>query len=143
MLDHYLKECLYFTSSRLTRIVTKMAEDEFAVTGLSPTYAFLMMTVYDREGISQKELGEMLHLQPSTVTRLIEKLVIKGLIHKQVQGRMALIYTTDKGKVLKNMIYECWNNLRGRYNAILGENEGDNLTLHLSKVSDQLEKIER
>lgn len=60
MLDNYLKECLYFTSSRLSRIVTKMAEDEFAMSGLSPTYAYLLMAVYDKEGISQKELSEIL-----------------------------------------------------------------------------------
>ncbi|MDF2958901.1 MAG: transcriptional regulator, MarR family protein [Paenibacillus sp.] len=142
MLENYLKECLYFTANRLSRIITKMAEDEFAVSGLSPTYAFLLMAVYEKEGISQKELGEILHLQPSTVTRLIEKLAVKGLIYNRVEGRLSLIYTTDKGKALEDVINRCWTNLRSRYAAILGEKEGDDLTLHLYKVSDQLENID-
>lgn len=74
-----MKECLYFTANRLGRIITKMAEDEFAVSGLSPTYAFLLMAVYEREGISQKELCEILHLQPSTITRFIERAVVTHL----------------------------------------------------------------
>ncbi|MFD0692495.1 MarR family winged helix-turn-helix transcriptional regulator [Paenibacillus sp. GCM10027628] len=139
MLKFYLKECLYFTANRLSRVITKMAEDEFAITGLSPTYAYLLMTVYEKEGISQKEIGELLHLQPSTVTRLIEKLVVKGLINNRVEGRMSLIYSTDKGKELEEAINKCWMNLRSRYSATLGEKEGDELTLHLYKVSDQLE----
>ncbi|GGD93948.1 MarR family winged helix-turn-helix transcriptional regulator [Paenibacillus nasutitermitis] len=139
MLGTYLKECLYFTANRLSRVITKMAEDEFAVSGLSPTSGFLLMAVYEKEGISQKELGDILHLQPSTVTRLIEKLTVKGLLYNRVEGRMSFIYATDKGKALDDVINQCWNNLRDRYSAILGQQEGDELTLHLYQVSDQLE----
>lgn len=140
VLENYLKECLYFTANRLSRIVTKMAEDEFAMSGLSPTYAYLLMVVYDKEGISQKELGEILHLKPSTVTRLVEKLNSKGLIYNNVEGRMSLIYTTDRGKELEKTINECWMNLRRRYTEILGVKDGDELTLRLDQVSDQLDK---
>ncbi|MET3508060.1 MarR family winged helix-turn-helix transcriptional regulator [Halalkalibacter oceani] len=119
-----------------------MAEDEFARSGLSPTYAYLLMAVYEKEGISQKELSEILHLKPSTVTRLIEKLTSKGLVYNKVEGRMSLIYTTEKGKNLEKTIHECWMNLRQRYRDILGEREGDELTLHLDKISDQLENKE-
>jgi len=142
MLDNYLKECLYFTASRLSRVVTKMAEDEFSVSGLSPTYAYLLMVVYDKEGISQKELGEILHLQPSTVTRLIERLISRSLIYKKVEGRNSLVYTTDKGKNLQKTIHESWMNLRSRYTDILGEEAGENLTLRLDQVSNQLENKE-
>lgn len=139
MLDTYLKECLYFTANRLSRIATKMAEDEFAVTRLSPSYAYLMMAVDENEGISQKELCKILHLTPSTVTRLIEKLIGKDLIYHQVEGRMSRIYTTDKGKTLMPVIHECWDRLRNRYNTILGDKEGDRLAMHLDKINEQLE----
>ncbi|MDF2684163.1 MAG: transcriptional regulator, MarR family protein [Brevibacillus sp.] len=142
MLEIYLKECLYFTANRLSRVITKMADEEFAVSGLSPTYAFLMMAVYEKEGISQKELGEILHLQPSTVTRFIEKLIGKGLIYSRVEGRLSLIYSTEKGKALEGVINECWNHLRSRYAAILGAKEGDELSLYLDQVSNRLENIE-
>ena len=142
MLENYLKECLFFTVNRVSRIVAKMAEDEFSMSGLSPTYAYLLMAVYDKEGISQKELGEILHLQPSTITRLVEKLISRGLIYSDVNGRISLIYTTDKGKELEKTIHECWMNLRSRYRDILGEKEGDELTLRLDQISDQLENKE-
>ncbi|MFA1821011.1 MarR family winged helix-turn-helix transcriptional regulator [Virgibacillus oceani] len=119
-----------------------MAEDEFTKSGLSPTYAYLLMVVYDREGISQKELGETLHLQPSTVTRLIDKVISKGLVYKDLEGRTAHIYTTDKGKQLEQTIHDCWMSLRRRYTDILGESEGDKLTLHLDQVSNHLENKE-
>lgn len=141
MLELYFKECLYFTASRLSRVITKMAEDEFAVSGLSPTSAFLLMALYEKNGISQKELGQILHLQPSTVTRLIEKLASKNLLYNRVEGRLSLIFATDKGKALEASIHECWNNLRRRYTAILGD-EGDDLSFQLYEMSNKLEKIE-
>jgi DNA-binding MarR family transcriptional regulator len=55
-----------------------MEEDEFATSGLSPTSAFLLMAVIEKEGISQKKLGEILHLQPSTVPVLLRSLSLKG-----------------------------------------------------------------
>lgn len=142
MMEVYLKECLYFTASRLHRITTKLVEDEFAKCGLPPNGAFLLLTVLEDEGINQKKLGQTLHLQPSTVTRLIEKLVHKGVIYNRVEGRTSLIYTTDKGKSLEPVIHECWERLRVRVNEILGEQESAELTLRLDQVSEKLEKAD-
>ncbi|TDF93822.1 MarR family winged helix-turn-helix transcriptional regulator [Paenibacillus piri] len=141
MLEIYFKECLYFTANRLGRVLTKMAEDAFIVTGLSPTAAFLLMAVYEKDGISQKELGQYLHLQPSTVTRVIEKLVAKGLLYNRMDGRLSLIHVTEKGKALEEVIHQCWHQLRDRYSAIMGEG-GDELSLRLYEVSNQLEEVE-
>ena len=64
-----LHNCLYFTANSLARVITRMAEEEFRATGLSPSHAFLVMLVNDKPGIGQKELCEQLYLAPSTVTR--------------------------------------------------------------------------
>ena len=67
-----------------------MAEEEFKHTGVSPTYAFLLMAVQEQPGITQKELGEALHVTPSTITRFIEKLVYKGLATTRSEGKKSL-----------------------------------------------------
>ena len=61
MLNTYIKECLYFTANRLSRVITKMAEDEFAEADCHP-HMLICLWLYMKEGISQKELGEILHL---------------------------------------------------------------------------------
>lgn len=142
MLDNYLNECLYFTASRLDRIITKMAEEEFAKSGLSPTAAYLLMVVYEDEGQSQKNIGETLHLQPSTVTRIIDSLVRKDLVQKEVHGRTTLIFSTDKGKELKTLIEECWFSLRNHYSAIIGKVEADEITAKVNQITNQLDKAE-
>lgn len=140
MLDKYFKDCLYFSAIRLGRVITRMAEEEFARTGLSPTYAFLLMAVCEKEGLTQKELGEILHLTPSTVTRFIEKLEAKNFVSTRQDGRMSRIYLTDKGREIQRQISECWSSLHERYAKVLGREEGDKLTRHLYEVSVLLEQ---
>jgi len=140
MLEIYFKECLYFTANRLSRIISKMADDEFAPTGLSPTSAFLMMTVLENEGISQKDICQVLHLQPSTITRLIASLEAKGYLYSRSEGRMSLIFATDLGRDIESQIHECWHKLRQRYNTIL-KSQDDELSLQLYEVSNRLEDI--
>lgn len=140
MVDHLFNECLYFTVSKLSRAITKMAEEEFAKTGLSPTYGFLLMTVNEKPGISQNEICEVLHLAPSTLTRFIDKLEGKGLVTRKSEGKNSFIYSTEKGKEQQKDIEKAWLSLYHRYSEILGYEEGDKLT---ETVNDAVNKLEK
>ncbi len=139
-MEHYLNECLYFTTSRLNRLLTKMAEDTFSKMGLSPNGAFFMMILSEKTGVSQKEMGEALHLQPSTITRLIESLIKKDFISKEVKGRSAHLHLTNKGEKMIDDIYQIWDELRNKYNDILGKEVADQLSVDIRQTSDALEK---
>ena len=134
-----LRHCLYFTSNALSRAISRMAEEEFKITGLSPSHAFLLMIVNDNPGIGQKELGEQLHLAPSTVTRFIDSLVYKGYLNRKSEGKVSNIYSTDKGKQLRKSIDAAWKSLYHRYSKILGMKEGDRLTQMIDDAGRKLE----
>lgn len=139
MIEKYLKNCLYFTASKLSRIISKMAEEEFAATGLSPAYAFLLIIVNDRPGITQQELGNALHLTPSTVTRFIDKLELKDLVTRTMEGKNSLIHLTEEGIAIQGKIEQAQNNLYKRYSDILGKEKGDNLTKLIFEASTMLD----
>lgn len=133
-----LHNCLYFTANSLSRIITRMAEEEFRKTGLSPSHAFLMMLVADSPGIGQKELCEQLHLAPSTVTRFIDALVYKGFLIRQSEGKASNVYATKEGEKLRKPIDEAWKRLHQRYAKVLGLKEGDELTAMIDAASKKL-----
>ena len=133
-----LHNCLYFTANSLSRIITRMAEEEFRKTGLSPSHAFLMMLVTDSPGIGQKELCEKLHLAPSTVTRFIDALVYKGFLTRQSEGKASNVYPTKAGEALRKPIDEAWKRLHQRYAKVLGIKEGDELTAMIDTASQKL-----
>jgi len=133
-----LHNCLYFTANSLARVITRMAEEEFRRTGLSPSHAFLMMLVNDHPGIGQTELCEQLHLAPSTVTRFIDTLVYKGYLTRQSEGKTSRVFTTKEGENLRQSIAEAWESLHRRYAKVLGLRQGDELTAQIDAASNQL-----
>ncbi|RUT33577.1 MarR family transcriptional regulator [Paenibacillus zeisoli] len=140
MIDYFFENCLYFTVNKLSRAITKMAEESFRKTGLSPTHAFLMMLVIEKPGISQSELAENLHLKPSTITRLVDKLVVKGLIERKSEGKRSLNYPTEQGSAILKEIKDGWKVLLHAYSDILGEEEGKALNKLIHEAGNKLEK---
>jgi DNA-binding MarR family transcriptional regulator len=120
--------CLYYAANALGRIMTKMAEEEFAVTGLKPSYALLLLSVNEKSGIQPKELCEHMQLTPSTVTRLIEKLELKGLVERKSAGRATQVFATEKGRALDGKVKTAWKSLYKRYSEALGEETAKKLT---------------
>ncbi len=131
-------DCLYYSANALARVLTKMAEEEFAVTGLAPSYAFLLMAVNDKPGIQPKEISEQMQLTASTVTRLIEKMEHREFLERRVIGKFTKVYPTEKSKKLDKKIHEAWTNLFKRYSDLLGESKGKTLTAEVYRASKKL-----
>lgn len=138
--DSFLHNCLFFTANRLSRAITKMAEEEFASTGLTPMYGYLIRLVNGTPGISQKELSEKLSITPSTLTRFIDKLEGKQLVERKGQGKTVLVYPTAKGEQLEEEIRLASKKLLQRYEAILGSDFAKELGQHIESSSEQLER---
>ncbi|MBL6448251.1 MarR family transcriptional regulator [Fulvivirga sp. 29W222] len=116
-----------------------MADEEFATTGLTSSYAFLLMTVCEKPGIQPKEISHHMQLTPSTVTRLIEKMEYRGYLKREHIGRTTAVYPTQLGEDLHPKIKEAWKKLYQRYSNILGKTEGDKLTELINEANERLE----
>ncbi|NOU16272.1 MAG: winged helix-turn-helix transcriptional regulator [Bacteroidales bacterium] len=121
-------KCLYYSANALARIITKIAEEEFVVVNLAPSYAFVVMTVNKRPGLLAGELAEIMMLTPSTVTRLLEKLENQQLVKRHTEGRITMIYPTPKSVEINQEIQAAWFKLYTRYTDILGKEFAQQLT---------------
>ena len=134
--------CLYYTANALGRAITRMAEEEFAITGLAPSYAFLLMTVGYQPGIKPTGISETMLLKPSTITRLIEKMEGKGFLERISTGRSTEVYLTERGECLIPEIKVAWKNLYHRYADLLGEDMSKQLTTLTFEAVKKMEGIE-
>jgi len=132
-------QCLYFTSAALARKVEKMATESWKGVGLSPSHAYLLIAVLEEPGIQPSALADHLQLQPSTITRLLEKLEAKKLVIRTTEGRLTNVYPTPKAKELQPKMMECMREFAHKYATILGKEESTRLVQILSKMADQLE----
>ena len=90
-------ECLFHTSSALYRRLAYLADSQFKIVELTPTQGFLLMTLKKAPGITITDLAFMHHLDPSTITRTLDKLESQGLIHRENMGRITRVFPTDGG----------------------------------------------
>jgi DNA-binding MarR family transcriptional regulator len=140
--EHLLQGCLYFTTAKLGRVLTRWAEEAFSDLGLAPNYAFAVMLVNERPGITQTDLAAILHLTPSTLTRFIDKLSAKGWMTRTQDGRHTLLNPTPKSQANQPKLAEGWSQFWKRYTNVLGIDEGNGLAASIHKAGQVLEASE-
>ena len=129
---------MYFVSNALARRVEKLANESWKKVNLSPSHAYLLMLVIRDPGIQPTALSEELQLQPSTITRLIEKLEEKKLLMRTTEGKMTNVFPTAKGKDLLPKLKQCVTEFYESYSNILGKEESSKLVQNMNRVADKL-----
>lgn len=138
--ESILSMCLYFTSNRFARYMTKIAEGVFEKINLSPTYVYLLVVVNQYPGITQKELCEKLSIAPSTSTRFIDKLEKLNLVYRRLEWKETHIHLTEKGIQLSKEIDECFDEFHKQYTSILGEERSHDLAKALYESNEVFKK---
>ncbi len=132
--------CLLFSANALARAITAIGDEEFGRFGLSYSHAYLLCEAVDQPGITPSELSETLHLTPSTITRLVEKLEQKQLVRRESEGKKTLIYPTPEGEAMKPSIAEAWGRVGARYSQAIGESNVCQLTQQVFQAAQALER---
>lgn len=138
--EHLLKNCLFFTASRLERLLRRWAEEEFARTGLAPSAGFAVMVVNDHPGLNQNELARILGLAPSTLTRFVDALERRTLLARRPEGRLTFLEPTEAGRALGPELAAAWERVWRRYSAQIGAEAGQSLAHRLNETAERLQE---
>lgn len=117
---HPFCNCLVYSANALARELSKLSDEAFAATGLTSSYAYLMMTVNSSPGINPKQIAEVMMLSQSTVTRLLEKLERQSLLERKAAGKYTRVFPTTKGQALDKPIRKAWGQVYNKYTQLLG-----------------------
>lgn len=124
------EHCLYFNTSSLSRMVSRVADDAFRETGLNAPGAYALQVIAAHPRITIKELATELALAPSTASRFVETLVLRGLVirHRTPSDRrLAELEVTESGQALGAAIDRCAHRLYERLRDALGQATFDGL----------------
>lgn len=108
--------------------MSRLAAEAFAPSGLSPSHAFVLLSVAATPGIHPTQIARQMELERSTVTRFLDSLERRGLVRRQTQGRQAVVDLTAAGENLVPQVRLQWQALYAHYTALLGENPAKALT---------------
>ena len=131
-----IQKCIYFTISKMFRMVNKIAEESFEELGIYPTHAFLMIILKEeKKGLTVNEISEALAIAPSTVTRFVDKLVSRGYVKREKSGKNSFTKITQEGLEVIPKLNEAWKKIGDKIEELVGNEE------YLRKAGEDLREF--
>ena len=100
LLQNQLCFPLYAASKEVVRLYKPFLDE----IGLTYTQYIAMLALWERDGLSVKELGEQLYLDSGTLTPLLKKMDSQGLVRRSRNARderSVTITLSEQGKALR------------------------------------------
>ncbi|MEU3182647.1 MarR family winged helix-turn-helix transcriptional regulator [Streptomyces sp. NPDC006923] len=127
--------------SRVSRLHRAAAGKLLRRTGLYPGQELLMMRLWDSAAVRQSELIRSMALDPSTVTKMLQRLDSGGHVKRSpdpLDRRAVLVEATPESCELRSGVEAAWTELEERTLAGLDGTERAELARLLAKVEANL-----
>ncbi|MFF2326147.1 MULTISPECIES: MarR family winged helix-turn-helix transcriptional regulator [unclassified Streptomyces] len=127
--------------SRVARLHRIAAGKLLKGLGLYPGQEFLMMYLWDAGAVRQSELIKTVDLDPSTVTKMLQRLEQTGHVRRRPDPddrRAVLVEATDSSCALHSDVERAWTDLEEHTLAGLDAAERTELSRLLAKVEENL-----
>jgi DNA-binding MarR family transcriptional regulator len=102
-----LEQCINFGLTKAQNYVHQLFKAELAPFGVTPGQYGVLKCLWDENGLTAKQLAERLYLDSSTITGILDRMEVKGLIkrsHDPRDRRALRIMVTEDGKKLEEPI---------------------------------------
>lgn len=109
--------------------------------GLFPGQEIMLSYLAEHGSQRQSSLVLALSIDPSTVTKMLQRLQRAGLVARRPcpdDGRVSLVSITEEGRALTASIVDCWTELEARTTAGMTEPQKRQLAELLGRVEDNL-----
>ncbi|MEU6667182.1 MarR family transcriptional regulator [Streptomyces sp. NPDC046727] len=127
--------------SRVARLHRTAAAGVLRGLGLYPGQELVMMHLWERGPARQAELVRLLDLDPSTVTKMLQRLEQAGQVRRlpdPADRRAVLVEATDSGARLLDEVARAWSRLEDETLAGLDPVEREQLLALLGRVEANL-----
>lgn len=111
--------------------------------GTPPAQAFCMRALASNEGITQRDLAEMMHIARPTLTVMVQKMERAELVRRQVDEedqRFTRIYLTEKGRSMQDEAHEALEDMIASAFGAMSEEDQRELTRLLGELDLNMQR---
>jgi MarR family transcriptional regulator, organic hydroperoxide resistance regulator len=130
---------------QVARLHRARAQGQLAELGLYPGQEFIVMALLAQDGQSQRQLAAQLRVQPPTVSKMLARLEVAGVVVRHTSPhdqRLSLVYLSELGRSLGPALAERWQRLETLSRGDLSDDEVENLLLLLAKLGHNLLEVD-
>lgn len=133
-----------YQMSVLQRRIFKLIHDKiFKEYSIHPGQIPMLFIIENRPGIIQREIAEIMDLEPGTVAVMLKRMEKNGLIERkedEKDGRILKVYLTPKAQeVLKN-VQKILSEIEAGISSMLSKEEQESLRFILGKLRNYLDE---
>jgi DNA-binding MarR family transcriptional regulator len=137
-----LDESLGFVVNRAAQQLANALAQGLAPHDVTPQQWAVLNRLWEEDGLSQQELAERTFKDPPNTTRILDKLQRKGLIVRRPDAsdrRVQLIYLTDQGRRLRDVLVPLAQQVLARACAGISEDERATVLRVLKRIDVNLD----
>ncbi len=129
-IDRIASECVAVRLRMINRVVTNIYDDALRPLDLKVSQLNVLVATAKMGTVRPTDLGEFLHLDPSTLSRNLDRMKARGWLESvsdDQDGRSQPIRLTDQGRKLLDQAAPAWEAAQARVTQLLGERVVDQL----------------
>ena len=116
-------ECVGGRVRTLSRVITRIYDEHLRALGLKFSQMNILTVITARGSISPQQIGKLLGIEKSTLSRNVRILESNGWIESQPgeSGNTLLLSATPKGRRLVQKASPCWRRAQEEVTSLLGK----------------------
>jgi DNA-binding MarR family transcriptional regulator len=136
--------CASFNFRRTARAVTRMYDLALQESGMRSTQFAILVGIAKNQPISMGALGDILLIDPTTLTRSLRLLQKEGLVivSKRAARRQRFLTLTPKGERALARSLPAWRKTQERFLAMVGPEYWNGFRNELEKLAYAVAKLE-
>jgi MarR family transcriptional regulator, organic hydroperoxide resistance regulator len=141
MSQHSEPPPLDFLLAQVSRLHHYRAHELLDGLGLYRGQPPVLFALWERDGLTHKELAGQLEITPATVTKMIQRMEKAGFVRRQPDAsdqRVSRVYLTDAGRAVHAQVQAVWNRMEVENFAGFSDEERVTLRRFLLQIRDNL-----
>lgn len=135
------EHCLYFNTTSLARLLEREWTHAFKPFGLTPSQAFMLRVILEKQSITGTDLSLELNISKATCSRTVDGLVGLDLVKRlpaDKDGRSSELHPTSKARGIRDGINQASGEVTKRIKKVIGSAEFDTVVRSLRGIGSSI-----
>ncbi len=132
--------------NNLARLLVEVLRKRIAPLGIVPGQFPTLLALWEREGLTQKELLGMLDIEQATLANTLTRMERDGLIVRKehpADARARVIHLTERGRSIRDSAYQAALEINEDVLADLNDDEVQAFLGYMRRVIGRIKRLEK